>query len=51
MINEKDFPIKYVYVSCPKCGRKRLELWSNGNLICEKCSWNETEKRYEVKNY
>lgn len=32
-------PLKYVGHRCPNCGRIRVEVWSNGWHICEKCNW------------
>lgn len=32
-------PLKYVGARCSNCGRIRVEIWSNGWHICEKCNW------------
>lgn len=29
----------YIGEPCPNCGRLRVERWSCGKDICEKCSW------------
>lgn len=31
--------IGYVSTQCPNCGRIRVEEWSCGKHICEKCLW------------
>lgn len=46
----KDYPLKYTGEDCPNCGRLRVERWTNGNRICEKCNWNLDKKKYE-KSY
>ena len=40
------YPVKYVPYSCPKCGRQRVELWSSGRHICQKCHWCVQEEVY-----
>lgn len=37
--SEEYVPLKYDGSRCPNCGRIRVELWSNGWHICEKCNW------------
>ena len=32
-------PIRYDGSECQNCGRVRVEVWSNGMHICEKCNW------------
>lgn len=29
----------YTPEECPNCGRVRVERWSCGKRICEKCHW------------
>ena len=29
----------YIGKSCPNCGRFRVERWTCGKDICEKCNW------------
>lgn len=29
----------YTHEECPNCGRVRVERWSCGKRICEKCHW------------
>ena len=48
MDQTKIVPIDYVYKACPNCGRYRVEEYTNGDEICEKCRWNLTKQRYEV---
>ena len=31
--------IDYTGDPCPNCGRYRMESWSCGKRICEKCHW------------
>ena len=31
--------IGYTGEKCPNCGRVRVEKWSCGYRICEKCNW------------
>lgn len=40
-------PIKYTGEACEKCKRVRVEIYNNGDSICEKCGWNTTTKEYE----
>lgn len=40
-------PIKYTGEPCENCQRHRVELYDNGEMICEKCGWNKTTKEYE----
>lgn len=40
------YPMYYVDMDCPECGRHRVELWSNGKLICEKCCWCIEDEEY-----
>jgi ribosomal protein L37AE/L43A len=47
MIIKNEYPIEYTGEDCPKCGRMRVELWSNGERICEKCNWNLDKKEYK----
>lgn len=37
----------YVEEPCIKCGRCRVEKYENGDLICEKCYFNQVTKEYE----
>lgn len=37
----------YTDKGCTQCGRVRVEKYENGELICEKCGWNETTGQYE----
>lgn len=36
----------YLSIKCPKCGRIRVEHWSCGKDICEKCYWCMQDKKY-----
>lgn len=36
----------YSETPCPECGRYRLEMWSDGSCVCEKCNWSTEEARY-----
>ena len=40
-------PLWYIEGACEKCGRERVERWSNGDEVCEKCYWNKTKQKYE----
>lgn len=44
---DNEYPVKYTGEDCSKCGRTRVELWSNGERICEKCNWNLDKEEYE----
>ncbi len=48
VLSEKQeyIPLKYVGFHCPNCGRIRVEVWSNGWHICEKCNWCIETKDY-----
>ena len=36
----------YVNEKCPNCGRMRVEYWSCGKRICEKCHWCIEDQEY-----
>lgn len=36
----------YVNKDCPNCGRHRVEGWSSGIEICEKCNWCIQDNNY-----
>jgi transcription initiation factor TFIIIB Brf1 subunit/transcription initiation factor TFIIB len=36
----------YVSEHCPNCGRVRVEKYSGGKHICEKCSWCMEDEEY-----
>ena len=36
----------YINDPCPKCGRMRVESWSSGKLVCEKCHWSILDNEY-----
>lgn len=37
----------YSNVPCSNCNRVRVELWENGDRICEKCCWNQGKQEYD----
>lgn len=37
-------PLKYTDDNCIGCGRARVELWSSGKRICEKCHLDQDTK-------
>lgn len=39
MMIDRPIPLYYLETECPNCGRLRVEHWSNGKDICEKCLW------------
>ena len=46
----RPYSLHYVDIDCPKCGRHRVELWSSGKHICEKCLWCIEDERYYWEN-
>lgn len=38
--------IGYTGDTCKNCKRVRVELWDNGNKICEKCFWDQDKNEY-----
>lgn len=36
----------YIDKECPNCGRMRVEHYSCGKDICEKCGWSIQDKTY-----
>ena len=34
---------------CPNCGRVRVEKYSGGKRICEKCAWCIEDERYYIE--
>ena len=39
--------VKYTGEACKGCGRVRVELWTSGKRICEKCYLNQDTGEYE----
>jgi ribosomal protein L37AE/L43A len=39
--------VRYTGDACPNCGRERLELLTNGKVVCEKCHWEPAAGDYE----
>lgn len=39
--------LHYIEGTCINCGRARLEEYSNGDIICEKCEYNQQANEYE----
>lgn len=39
----------YISEPCPNCGRVRVEKWSGGKHICEKCNWCIEDGEYFVR--
>jgi ribosomal protein L37AE/L43A len=46
-IKDRGNCLGYTETECTKCTRQRVELYENGDKICEKCNWNETTQEYE----
>lgn len=50
---QREFEEKYGHIlhytadKCKGCGRVRVELWSSGKRICEKCYLNQDTLEYE----
>lgn len=44
-------PLKYLDKHCPNCGRYRVELFSNGKEVCEKCSTNAVSGNFESEHW
>lgn len=38
--------LEYTDEECPNCGRMRVERWSSGKHICEKCYWCVEDEAY-----
>ena len=38
--------IDYTGEPCPNCGRYRVQSWSCGKHICEKCHWCKEDQNY-----
>lgn len=43
--------VKYVSDPCIRCGRCRVELWSSGKKICEKCGTDQDTKEGYMNEY
>ncbi len=41
--------VGYTAKECIECGRLRVDLWENGEKICEKCNMNQETKEYEAE--
>lgn len=39
-------PVKYTGDACKKCGRVRVELLTDGDLVCEKCCYSQVTNEY-----
>ncbi|WP_461731963.1 hypothetical protein [Enterococcus sp. LJL128] len=38
--------IKYTGEACEHCNRVRVELLTDGDLVCEKCLWSQKSHEY-----
>lgn len=47
---DKPTPIKYDGTECAYCGRLRVELYSDGKRICEKCDRDQATGEYTGRN-
>ena len=47
---EKGECLGYIGEPCPNCGRLRVERWSCGKDICEKCGWCIQDNDYFVED-
>lgn len=43
--------IKYLDKDCINCGRHRVELWTSGKEICDKCGFEQKEKEFYENEY
>jgi len=41
----------YINKKCINCGRYRVEKYSSGNEICEKCGFEQKTKKYYENEY
>lgn len=41
----------YIDKECINCGRLRVEKYSSGNEICEKCGFEQNTKQYYENEY
>lgn len=41
----------YTDYECPNCGRMRVESWSCGKHICEKCHWCIEDQAYYYEDW
>ena len=46
-MNYDEVPIKYIYKECNNCGRYRIEIYADGRKVCEKCHYNQEEKKFD----
>jgi len=44
-------PIKYLHKDCIECGRHRVELWTSGKEICDKCGFEQNDKEFYSNEY
>lgn len=49
-IDDMPFPIEYTGEDCNNCDRLRVEMWSDGKRVCEKCGWDQDAKEYTGRN-
>ena len=43
--------IGYTGEECPNCGRARVEAWTCGKRICEKCHWCIEDNEYYYEGW
>ena len=48
MIRDLGNYLGYANKDCPNCGRHRVESWSSGIEICEKCRWCIQDNDYYI---
>jgi len=46
-MDDKGELIGYTEDACNNCGRMRVELYENGDRVCERCNWNQNKNKYE----
>ncbi|MFS8189500.1 hypothetical protein ACMG4J_22590 [Rossellomorea marisflavi] len=47
MMKDRGKWVGYTDNECIECGRLRVELWENGDEICEKCNMSQETKEYK----
>lgn len=41
--------LHYSPKECNNCGRLRVDVWENGDEICEKCNWDQDKNEYDTE--
>ena len=48
-VKEEISPVEYIDEECVSCGRYRVEMYTDGRKVCEKCHYNQETNEFDVQ--